>query len=394
MNRTHTTRTLVVISFSLMLIAASATFLLSFFLFHHMERGGDSLQAELARIHEVRSIIAERFVGEYQESDLTEAALFATVHALGDRWSHYLTQEQVEAQLRRSGNRHQGIGISFHRHEDTNEMLVVGVTPGSPAEAAGLLPGETIVVLEGHFTRDLTTEEIQQLVTDQFENYVTLTVRSEYRRMRTIEIEVKEFYVTPILYELKGENIGFIRIINFDETSAMGTVEAIHALKEMGAEGLVFDVRANPGGRLQEFLSIMDYLLPEGEIFVYEDQHGIEHVRHSGPNYLKMPMVVIVDAGSFSAAELFAAVLQEYDWAQVVGVPTSGKNRVQVIIPLSTGSGLHLSVSRYLTPGRVDLYESGGVQPDYVVENEIGGEDLQMEKALEVIERLIRENSP
>ena len=385
MNKKHSTKTLI----SLMLLAASATFLLTFFVLHQIYGADDELRAEMRRIEEVRTLIAARYVGEYEESALTEAALIATVQALGDRWSHYMTPEQHEAHLRRIGNRQQGIGINFIRHEETGELLIVAVTPGSPAEAAGLLAGEHLVTLQGQPAADLETVEIQQLVTEQYGHYVTVEMRDEAGKLRTVRVYVKEFYVNPVSYELLEENIGYIRIANFDRQSDVETINAIESLREAGAEGLIFDARVNPGGRLDALLALLDYLLPEGEIFVYEDQHGVEHVRHSGPDYLRMPMVVLVDANSFSAAELFAAVLQEYDWAEIVGIPTTGKSRVQLTIPLSTGSGLHLSISRYLTPGRVDLYEAGGVQPDHVVENELGGEDRQLEKALEVLRQLI-----
>ena len=372
-----------------MLFTASATFLLTFFILPGTAEPDPALQADLQRILEVREMIAHRFVGEYDESALTHAALVATVQALGDPWSRYLTQEEYEAHLRRMGNRHQGIGINFLRHEDSNEMLVISVTLGSPAEEAGLVPGDTIVSLQGQFTGDLETEVIQQMVTDQLDNFVTLDVRDEAGEMRTIRVYVREFFAIPVVYEMKEGNIGYIRIINFDQGSDSATEAAIANLRNAGARGLIFDVRSNPGGRLHDFLNIINFLVPEGEIFVYEDQNGVEHVRHSDSNYIKMPMVVLVDQNSYSAAELFAAVLQEYDWATIVGTATTGKSRVQNTIPLSTGSALHLSVSRYLTPGRVDLYESGGVQPDYVVELEDGGVDNQMEKALEIIERLI-----
>jgi len=365
----------------LMLLTASLTFLFSYVVFDHRFGLNSEHHADVQRFRELREVISARYVGEADEAHLTEVALAATVHALGDRWSRYLTAEEYVYHLVRVQNQHQGIGILFNREEDTNEVWIDSVTPGSPAEEAGLLAGDVIVRMAGRDTAELENEEVRQLVTDHFGESIVLEVRGTDDAMRTVYVEVRTFFVNPVTFEMMEGNVGYIRIANFDITSREKAVAAIDALLEEGAVSLICDVRTNPGGRVNELLMVLDYLLPEGELFVFEDQDGTEHVRTSGPDYLAMPMVVLVNENSFSAAEFFAAILQEEDWAQIVGEQTSGKGRSQIIIPLRAGAALQLSTSRYLTPGRVDLYEAGGVTPDYVMENE-PGEDLQLEWAL------------
>jgi len=365
----------------LMLLAVSATFLLSYFAlsFHfgvHSEH-----HADIQRFREMREVISARYIGEVDEVYLTEMALAATVIGLGDRWSRYLTAEEYAYHLVRVQNQHQGIGIVFNRVEDTNEVRIDSVTPGSPAEEAGLLAEDVIVRLAGYDTIELENEDVRQLVTDHFGGSIVLEVRGADDVIRTVYVEVRTFFVNPVTFEMMEGNVGYIRIANFDITSGEKTLAAIEELRETGAESLIFDVRTNPGGRVNELLMVLDYLLPEGELFVFEDQNGNEQIRTSGSDYLAMPMVVLINEHSFSAAEFFAAILQENEWAQIVGAQTSGKSRSQVMIPLRDGAAIQLSTSRYLTPGRVDLYEVGGITPDYVIENE-DGEDLQLEWAL------------
>lgn len=367
-----------------MLLVAAVSFLLSYFALSFFFGAFSPYHEDMQRFREMREIISRRYVGEADEAHLTDMALAATVFALGDRWSRYLTAEEYAEHLVRMRNQHQGIGILFYRTEDANEIHIASVTPGSPAEEAGLLAGDVIVRVADYLGAELEDEEVRQVITAHYGDSVMLEVRGTDDAVRTVRVEVRAFFVNPVTFEMKEDNVGYVRITNFDLTSGEETLAAIEALLEAGAERLIFDVRSNHGGRVDELLMVLDYLLPEGELFVFEDQDGTEHVRMSGQDYLSMPMVVLVNAHSFSAAEFFAAILQEKDWAQIVGEQTSGKGRSQVIIPLRGGAAIQLSTSRYLTPGRVDLYEAGGITPDYPVEN-ADGEDLQLARALELL---------
>ena len=170
-----------------------------------------------------------------------------------------------------------------------------------------------------------------------------------------------------VSYELLENAIGYIKINNFDSNCARDTLVAIDALREQGAQSLIFDLRFNPGGMKDELLKVLDYLLPEGPLFTSVDYLGNEYTDYSDENSLDMPMAVLVNGDSYSAAEFFAAALQEYNAATVVGTQTCGKGNYQQTFRLSDGSAVAVSTGHYKTPNGVQLTDVG-VTPDIVVE--------------------------
>ena len=161
-------------------------------------------------------------------------------------------------------------------------------------------------------------------------------------------------------------NVGLVTIANFDSRCASESIAAIESLLEQGATSLIFDVRYNPGGYAHELVQLLDYLLPEGDLFIAEDYLGNRSVDGSDASCLEIPMVVMVNGDSFSAAEFFAAALRDYEWATVVGEQTVGKGYFQQSFELSDGSAVNLSVGKYFTPGGISL-AGIGVTPDVEV---------------------------
>ena len=180
------------------------------------------------------------------------------------------------------------------------------------------------------------------------------------------------------------ENIGYIRLENFERASAQTSISAMKQLIDEGAKGLIFDLRTNPGGQLSELTELLDYILPEGEIFVSVDSDGNEEITYSDDSCVDIPMVVLINEKTYSAAEFFAAALREYEAATIIGVPSTGKAKSQQTYILDDGSAVHISTRNYLTPNRVNLADAGGLVPDIIVEAE---EDIDaaLEKALEYL---------
>jgi carboxyl-terminal processing protease len=175
--------------------------------------------------------------------------------------------------------------------------------------------------------------------------------------------------IDPIWYEmLEGENgIGYVIIENFESGAADGFISAVDDLLSQDARAFIFDVRGNGGGAVSEMTRILDYLLPEGEIFIAVDKDGKERVTTSKADFIDKPAVVLVDRYSFSAAEYFAATLGEYDYAPSVGEQTTGKNRSQTTHRMKNGGALHISSGMYLTRNRISLFDVGGLTPDHEI---------------------------
>jgi carboxyl-terminal processing protease len=213
-------------------------------------------------------------------------------------------------------------------------------------------------------------------VTNEDTSYLRGLIQADYNKTALVTVlradgETVDFsvsceviYTSPVSYELLEGSVGYVSITNFRQGAGADAIAAIEDLIGQGAQSLVLDVRSNPGGQVTELVELLDYLLPEGDIFIRADKQGREVVETSDASCVEMPMAVLVNGDSYSAAEFFAAALREYDWATVVGEPTTGKARSQVTIPLWDGSAVHISKYTYLTPHRQDLYEAGGIVPD------------------------------
>lgn len=349
--------------------------------------GGAANYRMAKKLAEVKSVVDSEYIGDADGEALTNAAAAAIVSATGDRWSYYMTAEEYQAYQMYSNNEYTGIGVTLQAGAGSNGLQIVAVAAQSPAEKAGLKVGESIMEVDGVSVEDRTLAEVQEQIRAKVNQTLSLTVRGSDGESRTVKVDCTVIHTDPVSYEMLDGKIGYIQISNFESGAGAGAIKAVNSLMDDGAVGLVFDVRGNPGGRVSELVNLLDALLPEGDLFVSVDKSGKETVTTSNNICIKVPMVVLVNASSYSAAEYFAAALQEYNWATIVGEPTTGKGRSQTTIVLSDGSAVHLSSARYLTPNRVDLSEQGGLTPD--IKALAGAEDseldLQLEEALKVL---------
>ena len=319
------------------------------------------------KLVELERVIRYRFVGEVDTAAMDDAAAEAMVKSLGDRWSYYISAEDYAAYEDRKTNTYVGIGITILKREDGTGFDILAVQKGSSAEKAGVLPGDILIDAEGQSLADADPNAPASIIKGEEGTKVTIAVLRDGERL---VFEMKRIRVdSQVAYgELLEDGTGYIRINNFNNHCADETLEVLEQLLEQGAERLVFDVRNNPGGYVMEMNRILDYLLPEGDLFRSVSSDGKEEVDTSDAACLVMPMAVLVDSGSYSAAEFFAAALQEYDWAVVAGEPTTGKSYFQNTFRFNDGSAVGLSVGQYYTPKGVSLQDVGGLTPDVVVE--------------------------
>jgi carboxyl-terminal processing protease len=317
---------------------------------------------ETGKLQDVQALLDYYFIGEVDQQKIEDAAASAMVDALGDRWSYYMTAEQYLSYQDTMSNSYVGVGITVKAREDKQGIDIIDVAPGGPAGEAGILAEDVLVAVDGTDIIGKDINATSALIRGEEGTQVKLTVLRGGER-KEFTLTRKKFETPVATFEMLESNIGLITIENFDARCASETIAAIETLRTKGATALIFDVRNNPGGYKHELVELLDYLLPEGPLFRTEDFRGREEVDNSDADYLDMPMAVLVNLNSYSAAEFFAAALEEYDAAIVVGEKTFGKGYFQSTIPLKDGSAVNLSIGKYYTPKGNSL-AGVGLMPD------------------------------
>jgi len=316
---------------------------------------------EIQKLQALSDLIDAKFVEEYDEGVMYDWAASAMIDSLGNRWSYYISADEYASYMEQMKNAYVGIGVTIVERED-GYIDIQKVEPGSPAQEAGIQPGDILVGVEGNDVASLTTDEVKSRVRGEAGTQVQLQLR---RGEKTLDLSVYRREIQTVVASgtmLEG-NVGLVQIVNFDSRCKSETLAAVEELLKQGATALIFDVRYNPGGYAEEMVGVLDYLLPEGPLFCSVDYNGKEHVDYSDETFLNIPMAVLVNQDSYSAAEMFAAALQEYEAAIVVGQHTTGKGHYQNTFRLPDGSAAVLSVGRYTTPNGVNL-DGVGIAPD------------------------------
>ena len=324
-----------------------------------------------AKTAEIGAYLDRFFIDDYDEEKLADAAASAMVEATGDRWSYYLTAEEKSSYDEQMQNAYVGIGVTITAQEELGGMRIEAVTAGGPAEEAGLLTGDIITEVEGEKTLDLGMTGTRTKVRGEEGTFVTLTIlRGE--ESFPVSVERRSIQTPVATYEMLDGQIGYIKIANFDPRCAEETNAAMDELIAQDAKALIFDVRNNGGGYKNELVKVLDKILPEGILFQSEDYQGSKQIDRSDADCIDLPMAVLVNQDSYSAAEFFAAAIQEYDWGTVVGTKTVGKGNFQTAFTLSDGYMLNLSIGKYYTPQGRSLTDTG-ITPD--VEIALSDED-------------------
>lgn len=346
------------------------------------------------KLDQLTEIIEQVYVGESDREAMEDAAAAAMVDSLGDRWSYYMTKADYAAYMEQMTNSYVGVGMIVQLNEE-GYVTILRVEEGGPAKEAGVQAGDTLIAVEGQDIKGLDIDETKNRVRGEEGTKVSLTVLREGKEL-TLEVERRLVETQVAKGQMLEGSVGLVTIVNFDSRCAAETIAVIENLLEQGATALIFDVRNNPGGYKDELVAILDYLLPEGPLFRSVMYDGTEEVDKSDEKHLDIPMAVLANGNSYSAAEFFAAALMEYDAAVFVGQPTTGKGRFQTSYLLADGSAVNISIGTYTTPNGVDLTDVG-LTPDVLVDLDLDTvmqiyygavppeEDPQIQKALEVL---------
>lgn len=326
---------------------------------------GGNENTQYSKLDELADLIEARYIGEADRTAMEDAAADAMIDAIGDRWSYYIPAAEYQSYVDNVNNSYVGIGVTIQLDQSGTGISITKVNEGGSAEEAGLQVADIMVSVDGADVRNLTSSELGALVKGEEGTFVEIGILRGEDSM-VLNVERRHVDIPVATYEMLDQNIGLVTIENFHSGCAKQTIAAIEAVREQGAKALVLDVRNNGGGYASELVDLLDYLLPEGILFRTVNYKGEETVDRSDAAYLDMPMAVMVNGNSYSAAEFFAVALSEYEAAVVVGEKTVGKGYYQVNHVLSDGSAVNLSIGEYFTPKGKNL-AGVGITPDIEV---------------------------
>jgi carboxyl-terminal processing protease len=321
---------------------------------------------------EAAEAIEDSYYRPVGEKELGNASLQGMVRELrtrhGDRFSEYFSPEALAGFNEQIEGHFSGIGLTVV--EVKKGLRVASVFPRSPAQKAGIASGDTIVSVEGESIAGQSSSEATKKIKGPEGTEVTIGVRDaksgKVRRLTLTRAEVVLPNVSRRLEEVGGRKLGYVRLLSFSEGAHGQLAHAVHEVEKEGAEGIVLDLRHNPGGLLDEAVRTASLFLPEGEVVVSTNSRsqGKSTYESSGGRITKLPLVVLIDGGTASAAEILAAALADDSGAEVVGTRSFGKGVFQEEQSLSNGGALKLTVGEYFTPKGVNLAESHGIHPD------------------------------
>ena len=343
---------------------------------------------------EIETLINQYYLDEVDEQQIEDTMYTGLVAGLDDPYSVYYTEEELKTMEESTSGEYSGIGATLTQNPDTKEMSVVSCFENTPAEEAGLLPGDIIVGWNGSSVEGMELSELVSKIKTDPDEHLTLEIERDGDTME-VELTRREVEIPTVESEMLHDQIGYIKLLEFDEVTAEQFRAALDQLEEQGMEKLIIDVRDNPGGVLQTVCDMLDELLPEGLIVYTEDKDGNKKEYTSdGEHQFTKPLAVLTNENSASASEIFAGAIQDYSLGTIVGTTTFGKGIVQRIFYLSDGTGVKLTVAKYYTPKGHDIHKKG-ITPDVEVEldenlkNKITishDEDNQLQKAIKLLQ--------
>ena len=317
------------------------------------------------KLNQIQYIVDSFFVGEHDEQELIDSMFAGYIDGLGDKWSGYYTEEQTNQIMDVNNNSYVGIGVSFMKNEQ-GQYEITAVNTKGPAFRAGFAIKDIIYKVDGVPASQLeTTDDVVAAVKGEEDTQVCITILRGTEELEYTLIRSKLFYECIETRMLDGD-IGYVIITDFPKNADVEFIEKVEELVAQGAKGLVFDVRFNGGGYVSVMANMLDILLPQGDIITMSDKFGITSRYRSDASCIKLPMAVLVNEYSISAAEFFAASLQEYGVAKIIGDKTGGKGYAQTMFMLSDGSSINISNYRYFTPSGKSLADIG-IEPDIAI---------------------------
>ena len=344
----------------------------------------------------VKTILDKYYLNDIDEDKAAEGALKGYVASLGDPYTEYIPKDEMEDYKSDLMGNYVGIGIYMAQNTKDNTIVVLTPIKYSPAEEAGILPGDIIKKINGvEYTGEDMTAAANNIKGEEGST-VTLEIQRG-QEIKTFEIKRKKITTNPVISEKLDSNIGYIEVTSFDEDTAQNFKAKYEKLKSQGITSLIIDLRNNGGGLVDQALQIADYIVPKGkDLLVTVDKDKNEKIEKSKEDVLiDMPIVVLVNENSASSSEILAGALKDLNEATIVGTTTYGKGVIQQLLTLKSGAGLKVTVEEYYTPNRTKI-NGVGIEPNEKVElpetvsNHLlvqRDQDTQLQKAIEILKK-------
>lgn len=362
---------------ALMAVTAAVTFPVSYQMamnqFNQTVADVNERQEMYDKLATVDQRVRQNYLGEIDEAKLRDGMCEGYLAGLQDGQSGYLTAEQYQAYLK--GEQEQTVGIGVHTIRDPDGNLeVVEVIPASPAEQEGLQKGDVIIAIDGKEVKRLGYHEsVAKLRGDAGSKIALDLLRLEQpeqeeaaSHLSTVQITLTRasYQENAVSYRLIDADVGYVAISSFAPKTAEQFSSAVNALLEQGARGFVFDVRSCTGDSVESAAKMLDILLPAGNLIGSMDKKGEKQFLYdSDAKELNLPMSVVINSGSYGAAELFASAIKDYHKGILVGETTAGQGSEQKVFPLADGSAIRLTVGNYITP-ESGVFTGVGIQPE------------------------------
>ncbi|MBQ9279751.1 MAG: S41 family peptidase [Clostridia bacterium] len=388
-----------------MIITALVVFIITSFYYQKTSLGSDNISYytasgdnfsggnEFDKLKKVYHILKKDFLFDFEVEKLEDAAISGMLDALEDPYTTYFTKSEAENfLLETTEGEYEGIGIYLSIDVSKNLAIVLLPIKNSPAAEAGVLPGDYIIEVGGKDVTNATIEEVAALIKGEKGSIVNIKFRryddeENYTEFEK-EIERRSVDLNPFEYEIMEGNIGYIAFESFDDRTYTQFKNAYKDMED-SVKGLIIDLRGNPGGLLDCAKEILDEILPTGVITYTVDKNGNKEYLYSDSKCISIPVVVLVNENSASAAEITAAAIKDWDNGTVVGTTTFGKGLVQALRRLGDGTYVKVTISEYFSPNGEKINEIG-VIPDYEVEDDKETEeDEQLQKAIEIMKEKI-----
>lgn len=340
------------------------------------------MNQKYAKLEQLYQTVASNFYTDVDTKSLEIGMYKGLFAGLDDVYSAYMTKEEYESWKASALGEFEGIGITFAQ-DDNGEFVIINTISGSPAQKAGLAAGDLILKVDGVEYTDL--EAMGTAIRGDAGSKVEVTYQRNDKEY-TISMIRAKIITESVSYELRKDNIGYIKITGFEDKTSEDFATAIRDLEVKGAKALVIDLRNNGGGLVDEGVQIADMLMGKGTITYLQDRNGQKEYYESDAQKTSLPYVVLVNDGTASTSEILAAAIKDSDDGQLVGITTFGKGIVQSTTQLPDGDAIKLTIKQYFSPLGTTIHKIG-VTPDYVVQDNQALEgDEQLNKALALLQ--------